>query len=161
MSTVNAFGQAGGFENLIVRLSPPPAREETLPAPLAAAPLPPAPLSTLPTASVAAAVDAESPGVPAVAVSPPLPPGDGSGSSGGAVSSVTAVAVAMTVIEAGVGVGVGVGGEKPPSPPAAVPLEAVRNALAAVASVRPLLARRVARAILDRTATAVSAALKE
>lgn len=123
---------------MIVRLSP-PAREETLPAPLAEAPPPPAPLSTLPSAGAPAAVE-------------PPPPVLAAGDSGVGVVPSSVTPVAATVSDAG---------GKKPSAAAAVPLEAVRNALVAVASVRPLLARRVARAILDRTARAVSAALKE
>lgn len=53
------------------------------------------------------------------------------------------------------------GEDKTVKSPGLVPVEAVRNALLAVASIRPLLARRVAKAVLDRTAAAVSAALKE
>ncbi|CAN0373035.1 unnamed protein product, partial [Ectocarpus sp. 8 AP-2014] len=133
VAAVNAFGQAGGFENLIVRLSP-PALEETLPAPLAEAPLPPAPPSTnTPTD------DPENPTPP----SPPRPPV--AADEGSVASSVTAATE---------------GSGKKARAAAAVPLEALRSALVAVASVRPLLARMVARAILGRTATAVSAALK-
>ncbi|CAM9626410.1 unnamed protein product, partial [Laminaria digitata] len=43
---------------------------------------------------------------------------------------------------------------------ASVPLEAVRHALLVIASIRPLLARRVVRAIVGRTTAAVWAALK-
>ena len=43
---------------------------------------------------------------------------------------------------------------------ASVPLEAVRHALLMIASIRPLLARRVVRAIVGRTTSAVWAALK-
>lgn len=130
---MDAFGQAGGFENLIVRLTP-PALEETIPAPLAEAPLPPAPPSTNTPPD-----DTGNPTPP----SPPRPPV--AADEGSVVSSVAAATE---------------GSGKKVRAAAAVPLEAVRNALVAVAAVRPLLARRVARAVLGRTATAVSAALK-
>ncbi|CAM9236271.1 unnamed protein product, partial [Ectocarpus fasciculatus] len=134
VANVNAFGQEGGFENLIVRLSPPALEEATLPAPLAEAPLPPAPPS-----SNTPPDDTENP-------TPPLPPRPPvAADEGSVVSSITAVTE---------------GSGKKVRAAAAVPLEALRSALVAVASVRPLLARRVARAVLGRTATAVAAALK-
>lgn len=46
------------------------------------------------------------------------------------------------------------------TPPEGAPLEAVRQALVAVSSVRSLLARKVLRAIVGRIASAASLALK-
>ncbi|CAM9303716.1 unnamed protein product, partial [Hapterophycus canaliculatus] len=131
----------GGFENLIVRLSPPPIHEETLPAPLAEAPLPPAgDPSTPASAQLPPAGDVGEPTLQAPR-KPPLPPDEDlfSAAQSSETPSKSPVAAAAAP---------------------EVPLGAVRHALAAVASIRPLLARRVARAVLDRTATAVTAALK-
>lgn len=120
---MNVFGQAGGFENLVVRLSP----LETPPAPVAES-------GSLP---------------PLQAASPSTPL---SLSADGEVVATAGVGV--------VGGGGGKGGVKTVASPDLVPLEALRSTLVAVSSVRPLLARRVARAVLHRTATAVASALK-
>lgn len=161
VDTVNAFGQAGGFESLIACLSPPevvqrPALPLPTPAraPLAGAPPPlpprPPPSTTTPSTVVANPTDSvegderhdaavESP--IAVSSRPPLPPRPNVGSTG-----------------EGGGVKKSEGGAG--AAPEGVPLEALRYALVAVSSVRALLARRVSRAIIEKTASAVSAALK-
>ncbi|CAM9294212.1 unnamed protein product [Scytosiphon promiscuus] len=156
VDNINAFGQEGGFDNLIVRLSPHPPREEAMPAPLVEETLPPPGPPSAPTnANMPAAVEAVN-SVVQTSPTPPLPP-QGS-SSATSASSEMFVAVNCAVAAPGAERD----GQKPPLPPAArdVPLGAVRHALAAVASIRPLLARRVSKAVLERTATAVTAALK-
>lgn len=94
---------------------------------------------------------------------PPLPPQDALSAAGGISETPSVIASDETTAISASAVptpGAKVGGKKPASTAPEVPLGAVRHALAAVASVRPLLARRVAKAILDRTAGAVTAALK-
>lgn len=140
---MNVFGQGGGFEALIVRLSP----LETLEAPSASAPraggapppLPPRPAPSAPPPSTALETPTVSP------------------EKKGSIESPLAIRSRPT------SAGTGERGPRKPGGVAGyegVPLEALRYALVAVSSVRTLLARRVSRAIIDRTATAVSAALK-
>lgn len=126
---MNVFGQEGGFEALITRLSPPkriqlPARELDLqlPAPYA---------SSTPVSSRA------STGLPE----------DRPGES-------------KEGHQANVGGKQAAGSGKDQAAQDGVTLEGVRQAIVAVASVRSLLARRVVRAIVRRTAAAASDALK-
>ncbi len=103
VANINAFGQEGGFENLITRLSPPPpAAEEPapLPAPLAEAPAPP---SSVPSPSAPGVGGGENLGVSSPSPPPPSPPPNplAEGESG-AISSVTVVAATTTVAGGGI-----------------------------------------------------------
>ena len=120
---------------MIVRLSP---AAETLPAPVAEAPFPPA--------------HPPSPKTPVVDGNPPQT------LSGETEAVSTSVGIGAG---GGGGTGGGTGGKNQAVVGAkAVPLEAVRHALLVIASIRPLLARRVVRAIVGRTTAAVWDALK-
>lgn len=149
VDNINAFGQAGGFEALIVRLSP---RETLEPAPASAGnptSLPPRPR----TSANAPPISLETPIInpsetraqqQGISLSPVT-------ETLGSVSSVNVAAAVDGGYVRNSGGGAGSAG---------VPLKALQHALVAVSSVRALLARRVARAVIDRTATAVAAALK-
>lgn len=133
VATINTFGQHGGFENLIVRLTP----LEYLPAPLAGGPLVSS-HSQLPATNTPISEER-----PAALT--------------GEVKEIVAGSSFVRMIEES-------GMSKKQAAAAAtagpsVPLEAVRTALVSVSSIRPLLARIVSRAIINRTAAAASAAL--
>lgn len=138
VENVNAFGQEGGFEALITRLAP----LENRPVPAAEPP----PLCSQPHEDPAAA-----PTTSLIESQPPAgePIGDPASSpdpSSGVVPTKSEPA------------GKGTGSMKKVHQE--VPLEAVRQALIMVSSVRSLFTRRVVRAVVDRTATAATTALK-